>query len=45
MNAKGDDWAILLVTIILALLLPWWAILLLPLFPVLLIILLCGIFR
>ena len=44
MSAKGDDWAILLVSIILAILLPWWVIVLLPLLPVLLVFLLCGIF-
>jgi hypothetical protein len=44
MSAKGDDWVILCVFTILAILLPWWAIVLLPLLPVLLVFLLCGIF-
>ena len=44
MKMQGDDWLILLISIILASLLPWWVIVPLPLLPVLLVFLLCGIF-
>jgi hypothetical protein len=44
MKMRGDAWLILLVSIILAILLPWWVIVLVPLLPVLLVFLLCGIF-
>jgi hypothetical protein len=40
-----DDWLILFLSIILGILLPGWAIVLLPLFPLLLITLVCGLFR
>ena len=41
----GDDWGVLLAAIILAVLLPWWVFVLLPFVPLLLLILVCGLFR
>jgi hypothetical protein len=43
MKMRGGDWQILLVSIILAILLPWWVIVLIPLAPVLLIMLMCWL--
>jgi hypothetical protein len=41
MKRRGGDWQILLVSVILAILLPWWVIVLIPFAPVLLIMLVC----
>lgn len=41
---QREDWLVLLISNILAILLPWWVIVPLPLLPVLLVFLLCGIF-
>ena len=41
----GDDRGILLVAIVLAILLPWWVFVLLPFVPLLLLMLVCGLFR
>ncbi len=40
----GKDWGVLLVAIVLAILLPWWVFVLLPFVPLLLILLVCGLF-
>jgi hypothetical protein len=40
-----DDWVILLVSIILAMLLPWWVIVLVPIIPLILIGLVGALFR
>lgn len=40
-----DDWVALLVSIILATLLPWWVIVLVPFLPLLLLGLVCALFR
>jgi hypothetical protein len=45
MKMQGDNWLILLISIILAILLPWWVIVLIPFLPLLLIMLVCGLFR
>ncbi len=42
---QGEDWGILFVAIILAILLPWWVFVLLPFVPLLLLMLVCGLFR
>jgi hypothetical protein len=43
-KASGDDWGILLVAIILAILLPWWMFVSLPFMPLLVLMLVCGLF-
>ena len=40
-----DDWVALLVSIILAMLLPWWVIVLVPIIPLILIGLVGALFR
>jgi len=40
-----DDWVILLLSFILAILLPWWVIVLVPILPLILIGLVCALFR
>jgi hypothetical protein len=45
MKMRGEDWGILLVAIILSILLPWWAFALLPFVPLILLMLVCGLFR
>lgn len=45
MRMDKDDWVILLVFIILAILLPWWVLLLIPFLPLLLLWLLGALFR
>jgi hypothetical protein len=45
MKMQGDDWLILLISIILAILLPWWVIVLVPIIPLILLWLLGSLFR
>ncbi len=40
-----DDWIALLVAIILAILLPWWIMVLIPFLPLILLWLICAFFR
>ncbi len=42
---RREDWYILLVSIVLGILLPWWVVVLLPLLPLLLIVLLWVLYR
>ena len=42
---EKDDWVFLLVFLILAMLLPWWVFLLIPFLPLLLLWLVCALFR
>jgi hypothetical protein len=42
---QRDDWVALLVSIVLAILLPWWVIVLVPIIPLILIGLVCALFR
>ena len=39
-----DDWSTLLVAITLAAILPWWVVLLLPMIPIVVIVLIGGLF-
>jgi hypothetical protein len=45
MKVTGEAWGVLLLSIILVVLRPWWVIGLIPFVPPLLLMLVCGLFR
>lgn len=45
MKMRGEDWGVLLVAIVLAILVPWWVIMLAPIVPMLVLMAVCGLFR